>query len=74
MQDLVQKFLNKDTEASINLNTSCGQIGANVLGDTFQPEDESMQSIAARFNNLSIGDSVTASARASIASKSGQQK
>ena len=33
-----------------------------------------MQSIAARFNNLSIGDSVTASARASIASKSGQQK
>ena len=67
----MQKFLNKDTEASINLNTSYGQLGANALGDTFQPHEESMQSIAARFNNLSIGDSMATSARASIVSKTG---
>ena len=65
----MQKFLYKDTETSINLNTSLGQVGYDALGDTFQHQEESMQDIAARFNNLSVGDSVAVSNRVSVASK-----
>ena len=37
IQDLVQKFVLKDTQSSIRLNTSTDyQIGLDNLGDTFQ--------------------------------------
>ena len=33
---LVQKFLHKDTESTIRMNSSLGQIGDDILGDTFR--------------------------------------
>ena len=35
---LVQKFLNKDTESTIRLNSSLGHFGDELLGDTFRQE------------------------------------
>ena len=32
---LVQKFLHKDTESTIHLNTSLGNLGDEILGNTF---------------------------------------
>jgi len=32
---LVQKFLHKDTESTIRLNSSLGQVGDDILGETF---------------------------------------
>ena len=35
---LVQKFLHKDTESTIKLNSSLGNFGEEILGDTFRQE------------------------------------
>ena len=35
---LVQKFLHKDTQSTIHLNTSLGNLGDEILGNTFAEE------------------------------------
>ena len=42
---LVQKFLHKDTQSTIRLNSSLGHFGDEILGDTFQKEDSRRESI-----------------------------
>ncbi len=39
MDALVQKFLSKDTESTIRMNSSLGQIGDDILGSTFRGDD-----------------------------------
>lgn len=38
---LVQKFMHKDTESTIHLNTSLGNLGDEILGNTFTKESKS---------------------------------
>lgn len=48
MHELVDKFLVKDTEESFRMNnTSMGQLGADILGETFNFEDCREQDMSA---------------------------
>ena len=40
LDQLVQKFLHKDTESTIRLNSSLGNFGDEILGETFQREQD----------------------------------
>ena len=57
LDNLVQNFLNKDTESTIRLNSSLGQFGDEILGDTFQREQSYRTSVATDQNQekTSIG-------------------
>ena len=44
LDQLVQKFLHKDTESTIHLNTSLGQIGDEILGKTFTQDQQQQKS------------------------------
>ena len=47
MDFLVQKFLHKDTESTIHLNTSLGNLGDEILGKTFAQEKSMRNSMDA---------------------------
>lgn len=54
LNDLVSKFLQKDSESTMRLNTSLGQFGEEILGETFMEKSRQSQATDARKSEIGM--------------------